>query len=86
MALPVVSMGLPRPWISVSDTEHQINPIKGDDSRKLSEWVSLCKIKRGGQTLQGWPIHSHALCFNTKSRELTSLAEGASRTPGTPAG
>lgn len=53
MALPVVSMGLPRPWISVSDTEHQINPIKGDDSRKLSEWVSLCKIKRGGQTLQG---------------------------------
>lgn len=47
MALPVVSMGLPRPWISVSDTEHQINPIKGDDSRKLSEWVSLCKIKRG---------------------------------------
>lgn len=46
-------MGLSRPWISVSDTEHQINPIKGDDSRKLSEWVSLCKIKRGGQTLQG---------------------------------
>ncbi|XP_040197438.1 40S ribosomal protein S12-like [Rana temporaria] len=29
--------------------EHQINLIKVDDSKKLGEWVSLCKMDREGK-------------------------------------
>ncbi|XP_017362004.1 40S ribosomal protein S12-like [Cebus imitator] len=29
--------------------EHQINPIKVDDNKKLGEWVGLCKTDREGK-------------------------------------